>query len=47
MRSLDFWDAQKGFNFTRPPQARQDAPLPEQGRREALTAGVALRYVED
>jgi hypothetical protein len=34
-------DAQKGRHYTRPPQARLDALLPEQGRKREKTGGVA------
>ncbi len=34
MNNIHAQDVQKGIHYTRPPQARQDAPLPGQGRSE-------------
>ncbi|MDQ6734261.1 MAG: hypothetical protein M3Z35_09135 [Nitrospirota bacterium] len=34
-------------HYTRPPQACQDSPFREQGRRVKITAGVFVGYVED
>jgi hypothetical protein len=36
--------AQNDRYYTRPPQARRDAPLPEEGRRER---GILDEYVEE
>jgi hypothetical protein len=38
--------AQNDRYYTRPPQARRDAPLPEEGCRERARRGVLDEYVE-
>jgi hypothetical protein len=39
--------AQNDRYYTRPPQARRDAPLPEEGRRERARRGILDEYVEE